>query len=214
MPNVLTTDRIRHHKCNGRQHRPGSVRRRPKRSLLGDGADSITVSGSASVTNILSNEGADTITINGAGVVILNQVLGGTGSDSITVTAGNLGANILGQEDNDVITINGANATVQLNVEGGLGADLLTLSAGLVEGNIDGGDQRDTLRVTGGTYLVAGGAMEKLEGDGDLPSAVVVVSFPNKDAALAFHNDPEYAPLIALRQAGSDCDMLVVEGTD
>ena len=66
----------------------------------------------------------------------------------------------------------------------------------------------------GGTYLVAGGAMEKLEGDGDLPSAVVVVSFPNKEAALAFHNDPEYAPLIALRQGGADGDMILVDGAD
>ena len=64
----------------------------------------------------------------------------------------------------------------------------------------------------GGTYRVRGGAMERLEGEGDLPSVIVVLEFPSMDQARAWYNDPEYAPLIALRQAGSELDFVLVEG--
>jgi uncharacterized protein (DUF1330 family) len=64
----------------------------------------------------------------------------------------------------------------------------------------------------GGKYLVRGGAMERLEGSGKLPSAVVVLEFPSMEHARAWYNDPEYAPLIKLRQTGSDLDFILVEG--
>jgi uncharacterized protein (DUF1330 family) len=64
----------------------------------------------------------------------------------------------------------------------------------------------------GGKYLIRGGAMERLEGSGDLPSAMVVVEFPSMEQARAFYNDPEYAPMIKLRQSGSDLDFILVEG--
>lgn len=64
----------------------------------------------------------------------------------------------------------------------------------------------------GGKYLVRGGAMERLEGSGTLPSVIVVLEFPSMAQAQAWYNDPEYAPLIKLRQTGSDLDFILVEG--
>ena len=64
----------------------------------------------------------------------------------------------------------------------------------------------------GGKYLVRGGAMERLEGTGQLPSVIVVLEFPSMAQAKAWYNDPAYAPLIKLRQTGSDLDFVLVEG--
>ena len=64
----------------------------------------------------------------------------------------------------------------------------------------------------GGRYLVRGGAMETLEGNAPLPDGMVVVEFPSMEKARAFYHDPEYAPLIKLRQGGSDLDFVLVEG--
>ena len=64
-----------------------------------------------------------------------------------------------------------------------------------------------------GKAVVRGGAMEKLEGSAKLPSNVVVLEFPTTEQAKAWYNDPEYAPLIKLRQTGSDAEMILVEGT-
>ena len=54
--------------------------------------------------------------------------------------------------------------------------------------------------------------MERLEGDGKLPSTIVVLEFPSMEQAKAWYNDPEYAPMIALRQGGSTLDFILVEG--
>ena len=64
----------------------------------------------------------------------------------------------------------------------------------------------------GGRFVVRGGAMERLEGQGALPSAIVVLGFPTMAAAKAWYNDPAYAPLIKVRQTGSDLDFILVEG--
>jgi uncharacterized protein (DUF1330 family) len=64
----------------------------------------------------------------------------------------------------------------------------------------------------GGKYLVRGGAMERLEGTGPLPGVLVVLEFPSMEHAWAWYHDPEYAPLITLRQIGSDLDFILVEG--
>ena len=64
----------------------------------------------------------------------------------------------------------------------------------------------------GGRFLVRGAAPERLEGQGALPSGIVVLEFPSAAQAKAFYNDPAYAPLIKLRQSGSDLDLVVVDG--
>jgi uncharacterized protein (DUF1330 family) len=63
-----------------------------------------------------------------------------------------------------------------------------------------------------GKYLVRGGKIDRLEGTGTLPSVMVVLEFPSMEQARAWYNDPEYAPLIKLRQTGSDLDFILVEG--
>jgi uncharacterized protein (DUF1330 family) len=64
----------------------------------------------------------------------------------------------------------------------------------------------------GGRFLVRGGVPERLEGHTPQPSGIVVVEFPSAAQAKAFYNDPAYAPLIKLRQSGSDLDLVVVDG--
>jgi uncharacterized protein (DUF1330 family) len=64
----------------------------------------------------------------------------------------------------------------------------------------------------GGKFLVRRGKMEKLEGKETLPTLAVVIEFPSMDKAKAWYNDPDYAPLIKLRQTGADSEMMVVEG--
>ena len=49
-------------------------------------------------------------------------------------------------------------------------------------------------------------------GQGALPSAIVILEFPSMAQAKAWYNDPAYAPLIKLRQSGSDLDFVLVEG--
>ena len=43
-----------------------------------------------------------------------------------------------------------------------------------------------------------------------MPSAIVVIEFPSMAAAKAWYSDPAYAPLIKLRQSGSDLDFILV----
>ena len=64
----------------------------------------------------------------------------------------------------------------------------------------------------GGKYLVRGSAMERLEGTGQLPSVLVVLEFPSIEHARVWYHDPEYSPLITLRQTGSELDFILVEG--
>lgn len=63
----------------------------------------------------------------------------------------------------------------------------------------------------GGRYLARGGATETLEGDWS-PSRLVILEFPDAEAARAWWHSPEYAEAKALRHACADADMVVVEG--
>jgi uncharacterized protein (DUF1330 family) len=62
----------------------------------------------------------------------------------------------------------------------------------------------------GGRYLTKGGTHEMLEGD--RPSRVVIVEFPNKEAARAWYNDPGYQPLIPDRHAAAQSTMTLIDG--
>ena len=64
----------------------------------------------------------------------------------------------------------------------------------------------------GGRYLIRGGRAASLEGEAPLPDVWVMLEFPSMEKAQAWYNDPEYAPLIKLRQTGSDAEIVVVEG--
>ncbi len=63
----------------------------------------------------------------------------------------------------------------------------------------------------GGRYVARGGA-ELLEGEGRGLNTFVVLEFPSVEAAKAWYNDPEYAPMIKLRQTGAEGDLVVLEG--
>ncbi len=68
-----------------------------------------------------------------------------------------------------------------------------------------------TVAKYGGRYLVRGGAHESLEGDWR-PSRVVVLEFPDMEAAKAWYGSREYGPLIKLRQSASTGPVILVEG--
>ena len=63
----------------------------------------------------------------------------------------------------------------------------------------------------GGTYRVRGGEVTALEG-GWSPGRLIVLEFPDRAAALAFYNDPRYAPFRTLRQSTTDTQLVLAEG--
>lgn len=64
----------------------------------------------------------------------------------------------------------------------------------------------------GGRFLVKTDAMTTLEGSDQLPSLLVVLEFPSLEPAKSRYQDADYAPLIKLRQTGSDAELILVEG--
>jgi uncharacterized protein (DUF1330 family) len=63
----------------------------------------------------------------------------------------------------------------------------------------------------GGRFLVRGGACQTLEGNWQ-PQRLVVVEYPDMEAAKKFYDSPEYVAARAARAGVSDFDMLLVEG--
>tara|TARA_Y100000590_G_scaffold456922_3_gene608451 strand:- start:96 stop:386 length:291 start_codon:yes stop_codon:yes gene_type:complete len=63
----------------------------------------------------------------------------------------------------------------------------------------------------GGKYQVRGGDVEVLEGDYH-PSRLIVLEFPDRSAALAFYNDPDYEPYKKLRHSVSNATLVLVHG--
>ena len=63
----------------------------------------------------------------------------------------------------------------------------------------------------GGRYLVRGGELHVMEG---VPGwkRLVVLEFPSLAAARAFYASADYAPLLALRLATTNSEMVMVEG--
>jgi len=63
----------------------------------------------------------------------------------------------------------------------------------------------------GGRFVARGGPHEVLEGD-YAPVRIVIIEFPDLDAARGWYHSDAYAPLRELRTSASDTDILVVEG--
>jgi uncharacterized protein (DUF1330 family) len=63
----------------------------------------------------------------------------------------------------------------------------------------------------GGRFLIRGGESEVLEGDWPT-RRIVLIEFPDADAARAWWESEEYAPLKAMRRAASDTNIVLVEG--
>ena len=64
----------------------------------------------------------------------------------------------------------------------------------------------------GGVYRVRGGAMDVLETDLWSPTRMVIIEFPYMDAARAFVNSDEYAPLKPLRRNNARCTLTILDG--
>jgi uncharacterized protein (DUF1330 family) len=63
----------------------------------------------------------------------------------------------------------------------------------------------------GGKYIARGGHHETLEGEWR-PRRLVILEFPSVEQAKKWHDSPEYAPALALRQQTAKTNMVVVEG--
>jgi uncharacterized protein (DUF1330 family) len=63
----------------------------------------------------------------------------------------------------------------------------------------------------GGRFLVRGGAAEVREGSWS-PHRVVVIEFPDGDAARAWYESDEYRALLEIRQRAAETELVFVEG--
>jgi uncharacterized protein (DUF1330 family) len=70
----------------------------------------------------------------------------------------------------------------------------------------------ELLKKYGGRILVRGKPAEVLEGSAPEADAILVVEFPSMEKASAWYNDPDYQPLIELRQTGAEVDFVLVKG--
>lgn len=55
----------------------------------------------------------------------------------------------------------------------------------------------------GGRYLAKTDDIDRLQGEGDMPSAVALLEWPSKEAAEAFFTDSDYRPYLEARLAGA-----------
>ena len=89
----------------------------------------------------------------------------------------------------------------------------------LVEVDVTDAEQYDKYRPLagasveqyGGRYLVRGGACEVLEGD-RVPNRLVVLEFPDADAARRWYHSPEYQEAKSVREGAAVGSFICVEG--
>jgi uncharacterized protein (DUF1330 family) len=65
----------------------------------------------------------------------------------------------------------------------------------------------------GGKYLTRGGRVDCLEGEGP-DSRVVLLEFPDTEAAKAFYHSPEYQAAAKIRQGNSEGCFWLLEGVE
>jgi uncharacterized protein (DUF1330 family) len=64
----------------------------------------------------------------------------------------------------------------------------------------------------GGEYLVRGGELRVDDDDLWSPTRLVIISFPDRDAASAFLDSDEYAPVKEMRRRFAKSTLVMVEG--
>ncbi len=69
----------------------------------------------------------------------------------------------------------------------------------------------DAVAKHGGRFIARGGEQQVLEGD-YAPVRLVIIEFPDLDAAKGWYESDDYAPLRELRRSASKTDIFVVEG--
>jgi uncharacterized protein (DUF1330 family) len=67
-----------------------------------------------------------------------------------------------------------------------------------------------TLDPHGGRFIVHGATVEVIEGS--WPGTVVIVEFPDADAARAWYGSPAYQEILPLRTNNIDGDAIIVDG--
>lgn len=72
----------------------------------------------------------------------------------------------------------------------------------------------DAVARHGGKYIARTTSHERLEGEGPDHALRVIIEWPSKEAAIAFMNDPEYAPHLQARTEGSDSHHWLIEAKD
>ena len=72
----------------------------------------------------------------------------------------------------------------------------------------------DLIGKFGGEYLIRGPGAELLEGEFGDGAGVVVSKWPDRAAAKAFWNSPEYAEVKKLREGLADVQVLLIDGPD
>lgn len=65
----------------------------------------------------------------------------------------------------------------------------------------------------GGVYRVRGGPIDLRENDLWTPTRMVIIEFPDAEAARAFLDSDDYAPVKSIRSRHADCTLFIVEGT-
>lgn len=111
------------------------------------GADTITLSGTASLSgNISGGADADTIDLLGGSAVNAD---GQAGADTITLNGAALSGDVLGGADGDTIDLLGGSA---VNADGQAGVDTITLNGATLSGDIGGGTEDDTFTLTSGSF--------------------------------------------------------------
>jgi uncharacterized protein (DUF1330 family) len=69
----------------------------------------------------------------------------------------------------------------------------------------------DSVRMGGGRFVARGGELAVLEGDWN-PSRLVILEFPDLEAAKRWYESPEYVEVRKLREGAANLSMVVVEG--
>lgn len=72
---------------------------------------------------------------------------------------------------------------------------------------------RDAVTRYGGRILAAGGQVETLEGE-PIPPRVVLIEFPDRDAALAYYHSEEYQAARATRGDAATVRFAIVDGVE
>jgi uncharacterized protein (DUF1330 family) len=71
----------------------------------------------------------------------------------------------------------------------------------------------DAVHSGGGRFVVRGGELAVLEGDWS-PSRLVILEFPDLEAAKRWYDSPEYLQARQLREGAANLRMVAVQGLD